>query len=139
MVFMTGEHAFRASAVCFGLMAACSPANIRSRSSMTSAAVGNIAVVVEVEIAPDRIDDFLKVMEGDAIGSRERENGGCLRFDVLRDQERSNVFRLYELYRDRAALDFHKEQPHFLKWREFKASGGVISQKSALNDAIFVA
>ena len=53
-----------------------------------------ICLVVSVEIMEDRIDDFLKAIEADAIGSRkESENGGgCLRFDVLRDQEQSNKF-----------------------------------------------
>lgn len=104
-----------------------------------AASASKVAVVVEVEIEPSRIDDFLAVIEEDAVGSRERENGGCLQFDVLRDRERLNVFRFFELYRDSAALALHKETPHFAKWREFKASGGVLSQVSSVNDAVFVA
>ena len=31
---------------------------------------------------------------------------------------------------DAAALDFHKEQPHYKAWADFKASGGVVSQEA---------
>lgn len=107
-------------------------------TTMSASAAGKVSIIVEVEIDPARLDDFLKVIEEDAIGSRERENGGCLRFDVHRDREKANVFRFYELYRDSAAVDFHKATPHFALWREFKASGGVLSQTSSVNDALFL-
>lgn len=87
--------------------------------------------------ASDTPGRLAQVIEEDAVGSRERENGGCLRFDVLRDQEKSNVFRFYEVYVDAAAIDFHKNTPHFALWKDFKASGGVISQTSSKNDCIF--
>ena len=95
------------------------------------------AVVVSVQIKEDRIDDFLKVIEEDAIGSRERENGGCLRFDVLRDQSDPTKFVFYEVYKDDAAAARHRETPHFQLWTDFKASGGVVSQSAVKADAIF--
>jgi (4S)-4-hydroxy-5-phosphonooxypentane-2,3-dione isomerase len=95
------------------------------------------ALVVSVEIKPDRIDDFLKVIEEDAIGSREREEGGCLRFDVLRDRSDPNKFVFYEVYRDDDAAARHKETAHFKLWSDFKASGGVVSQSVIKADGIF--
>lgn len=44
-----------------------------------------IALKVEVEIKEDRIDEFLEAITIDAVGSRQEE--GCFRFDVLRNQE----------------------------------------------------
>ena len=44
-----------------------------------------IAVVVDAEIEPSRVDEFLKVMEADVKGSREEP--GCLRFDVVQVSE----------------------------------------------------
>ena len=41
--------------------------------------------LVDVEIAPDRIDDFLQALKIDAEGSRNEP--GCLRFDVIRHAE----------------------------------------------------
>lgn len=84
-----------------------------------------IAVVVNVEVKPDRLDDFLQVMDHDAIESRKEE--GCLRFDVLRDLSDPNKFVFYEVYRDQAAIDFHKATPHFKGWSDFNESGGVVS------------
>lgn len=84
-----------------------------------------IAVVVNVEVKEDRVEEFLQVMEFDAVESRKEE--GCLRFDVLRDLADSNKFVFYEVYRDQAAIDFHKSTPHFQKWSEFNESGGVAS------------
>lgn len=42
-----------------------------------------------------RIDEFLKAIEIDAIGSRTEE--GCLRFDVCRDLSNPNKFIFYEV------------------------------------------
>ena len=53
-----------------------------------------IAIVVDVEIEPNRVDEFLEVMKVDAEGSRTEE--GCLRFDLLRDQENPCRFFFYE-------------------------------------------
>jgi quinol monooxygenase YgiN len=111
----------------------------KSSAFMSGASSGKkVAIFVEVEIDPKRLDDFLRVIEEDAVGSRERENGGCLRFDVIRDQEKSNVFRFYELYTSPEAVAFHKATPHFALWKDFKASGGVLKQVSSMNEALFV-
>jgi quinol monooxygenase YgiN len=115
------------------------PGRVGSQAVMMGAvSAQKIAIVVEVEIEPSRLDEFLRVIEADAIGSRERENGGCLRFDVARDLEKPNVFRFYELYASSEAVAFHKSTPHFALWKEFKASGGVISQTASMNEGLFV-
>lgn len=96
-----------------------------------------VALVVNVEIKRDRLVEFLKVIEEDAIGSRERENGGCLRFDVHRDQTDETKFIFYEVYKDDAAIEFHKNTEHFKLWTNFKESGGVVSVSFIKTDAIF--
>ena len=93
------------------------------RMAVTADAIG---IVVDAEIEPERIDEFLKVIEEDVAGSRKEE--GCLRFDVLRASE--TRFFFYEAYVDAAAVDMHKAQPHFKLWSDFKASGGVKSSVS---------
>lgn len=86
-----------------------------------------IAIVVDAEIEPDRVEEFLKVIEEDAKGSREEP--GCLRFDVIRASD--TRFFFYEAYVDAAAVDTHKAQPHFKLWSDFKESGGVVSSVSS--------
>jgi quinol monooxygenase YgiN len=108
-----------------------------TRASTKLSAGYPYALIVTVEIKPERIVEFLKVIEEDAIGSRERENGGCLRFDVMRSQSQPNQFVFYEVYKDEAAALRHKEMPHFKLWTDFKTSGGVLSQSVVRADAIF--
>ena len=85
-----------------------------------------VAILVDVEIEPSRIDEFLTVMEGDALGSREE--AGCLRFDLIRASD--TRFFFYEVYADADAVAVHKAQPHFQPWADFKESGGVLKQTS---------
>jgi quinol monooxygenase YgiN len=46
---------------------------------------------------------------------------GCLRFDVIQDRDDPNCFRLYEVYRDDAALSTHRQTPHFTRYIEMTA------------------
>ena len=41
-----------------------------------------------------------------------------LRFDVLQDNEDDNQIHLYEIYQDDAAVEAHRNAPHYVKWRE---------------------
>ena len=52
--------------------------NMGSSSSSTALRSKPFVVCVEAEIKPDRMEDFLDIIEKDAIGSRQEE--GCLRF-----------------------------------------------------------
>jgi quinol monooxygenase YgiN len=96
-----------------------------------------LAIVVSVEIKEDRVAEFLNVIAIDAIGSVDNENGGCLRFDVLRDQTNPCKFTFYEVYKDAEAAARHREYPHFKVWTDFKTSGGVLSQTAVKSDALF--
>lgn len=58
--------------------------------------------------------------------------------DVLRSQDDPNKFIFYELYADMDAVDYHKNQPHYQAWADFKESGGTVSSVSLKNDGDFV-
>ena len=45
-------------------------------------------------------------------------------------------FVFYEVYENADAVAFHKEQPHYALWTDFKASGGVISQAVVKSDLL---
>lgn len=72
------------------------------------------SVLVHVEIKPDRIDDFKKALAFNSENSRLEE--GCYRFDVLQDQENPCKFTFYEVYKNTAALDAHKQTKHYDAW-----------------------
>jgi quinol monooxygenase YgiN len=44
-----------------------------------------------------------------------RAETGVIAFEVGRSQEQPNAFALWEVYRDRSALDFHKTTEHFAR------------------------
>ena len=74
------------------------------------------ALIVTIKIKPENKDAFMEALHGDAVGSNKDEPG-CLRFDVLQDAEDPNAIHLYEVYKDEAALEAHRQAPHYLKWR----------------------
>ena len=75
-----------------------------------------IAIWVKVRVKPDGKARFLKAIEVDALGS-ERDEPGCLRFNVLRDEKDPNVYYFFEVYKDEAALEAHRKAPHYAVWR----------------------
>ena len=75
-----------------------------------------LAMWVKVRIKPDQRERFLKAIEIDALGS-EKDEPGCLRFNVLQDQKDANVYYFYEVYTDEAALEKHRAMPHYAVWR----------------------
>ena len=75
-----------------------------------------LAIWVKVRIKPDQRQRFLKAIEIDALGS-EKDEAGCLRFNVLQDEQDENVYYFYEVYKDQAALEEHRKAPHYAEWR----------------------
>ena len=75
-----------------------------------------LAIWVKVRIKPDMREKFLKAIEHDAIAS-ERDEPGCVRFNVLQDEKDQNVYYFYEVYKDQAALEAHRQAPHYATWR----------------------
>ena len=80
------------------------------------------ALFAKVTVKPDQIDHFLKYLEADVAGTRKEP--GCVHFDVVRDEKTSNVFYVYEVYRDRDAYAVHKEAPYFKAF--FAEAGGAL-------------
>ncbi len=75
-----------------------------------------LAMWVKARIKPDQRKRFLEAIELDALGS-ERDEPGCVRFNVLQDDKDENVYYFFEVYRDQAALEAHRTTPHYAKWR----------------------
>lgn len=75
-----------------------------------------IALVVSLQVKPGHRDAFLDAITANARASFTDEPG-CEHFDVAVDTADDHHFVLYELYRDRAALDAHRDAPHFATWR----------------------
>lgn len=89
-----------------------------------------ISLLVTLEIAPDRVDEFLTYIKEEAADVRAKEPG-CRRFELSRSVDKPNVFTITEAYDDLAALDAHRQTPHFLLFRQ-RADGGLILSKSSV-------
>ena len=77
---------------------------------------------VTVTIPADKEAEFKEVMAADVTGSRAE--AGCLRFDLIKGEtgEGGTKYHFYEAYTNAEAMTFHKEQPHYKKWADFKAA-----------------
>jgi autoinducer 2-degrading protein len=75
-----------------------------------------LAIWVRVRVKPEQRERFLKAIEVDALGS-ERDEPGCLRFNVLRDEQDEGVYYFYEVYASLAALEAHRATAHYAVWR----------------------
>jgi quinol monooxygenase YgiN len=71
-----------------------------------------LALIVEFRIKPAHVDAFDAAITDNARASRENEPG-CRQFDVCRDPHDAQMFFLYELYDDQAAIDSHLQSAHF--------------------------
>ena len=75
-----------------------------------------LSIFVTIQVKPGFRDRFIEATFDDARGA-VRDEPGCYRFDVMQASSDENRFHLHEVYADRAALEAHRQAPHFLKWR----------------------
>jgi autoinducer 2-degrading protein len=88
------------------------------------------SLVVQVQVRPERREEFLAAISANAEAS-VRDEPGCLRFDVSSVADDPGRFVLYELYVDAVAFEAHKAAPHFATWRE--AAGRMLVPGSQVN------
>jgi (4S)-4-hydroxy-5-phosphonooxypentane-2,3-dione isomerase len=79
--------------------------------------MGLSALVVKIQMKAEFREQFIKEMWADAIGS-EKNEPGCLMFNITHDKADPNILYLFEVYKDDKAVDAHKKAPHFVKWLE---------------------
>lgn len=71
---------------------------------------------VDLIVKPEAVDAFLDATIANADASVREP--GCLAFDVLRDREAPNHFRLFEVYYAEGDHAKHKETAHYQNWAE---------------------
>ena len=72
-------------------------------------------LVVEVRVKPGMNEKFLEVLHDDATHT-EADEPGNLRFDFLQDVDDPQKFYYYEVYKDEAAIQAHRESPHYARY-----------------------
>jgi len=75
-----------------------------------------IVNVINVNVKPEHIDDFIKATIENHNNSIKEP--GNLRFDVLQCKDDPAKFILYEAYISPQAAAEHKNTAHYTKWRD---------------------
>lgn len=63
-----------------------------------------------------------------AMAQATRAENGCIAYAFWQDIETPTMFRVYEEWTDKAALEAHFETPHMGVFRAALAEGGLISR-----------
>lgn len=81
---------------------------------------------------PSKISDAAGPIRAIVEGSRAEE--GCIAFRFAFDALDSTLVNVFEIWRDQAALDYHRATPHFLAWKAAQPGIGMHDRKLALYD-----
>lgn len=73
-------------------------------------------VLVQVQVRPELLAEFETAILENAARSVEREPG-CLRFDVVQQEDDPTKWVFFEVYEDAAAWAEHGRSPHFLAYK----------------------
>lgn len=74
-------------------------------------------MLVKLQVKPELIDEFKSAILRNAALSVERDPG-CVRFDVLHQQDDPTQWCLYEVYDSEQAWVDHRKSAHFLAFME---------------------
>ena len=77
-----------------------------------------LACHVTIKVVKGEEKKFEKLSVEDAIASKLEENGGCLRFDILKSKDNECEYLFLEVFKDREAFDFHSKTRHSINWKE---------------------
>lgn len=66
------------------------------------------------KILPEHLPEYLENVRRHAENSRGEP--GCLRYEVLQDQDDPTTICLYEVFQDEAAFHAHQAAPHYKWW-----------------------
>ncbi len=75
--------------------------------------------LVSIEVRPGTRETFLEAFRLNCEGTRQEP--GNIRFDLLNHPEDENKFYAYEIFQDDAALEAHRQTPHYRKCVEIIA------------------
>lgn len=73
-----------------------------------------IVNLVMLEAKPECIVEMAEICRYNHDNSVKEE--GNIRFDVLQNADDPCKFSLYEVFRDKEAVEFHKKTEHYQKW-----------------------
>jgi autoinducer 2-degrading protein len=79
--------------------------------------MSKIALAVEIPVKPEHRVAFERELRDHAAKTHSGEPG-CVQFDVHVAADDPNLFFIYEVYADTAALETHRANPQLARYRE---------------------
>ncbi|MAK83621.1 MAG: antibiotic biosynthesis monooxygenase [Phenylobacterium sp.] len=80
-----------------------------------------------IRVPPERLDAFRPHMI--AMLEASRAEDGCLVYSYAEDVAEPGLIRVFEVWRDQAALDAHFQTPHLAAWRAAWPEFGVSDRR----------
>jgi autoinducer 2-degrading protein len=96
---------------------AASELSARTKTHRRSRGGSMYVLIVSAKVKPEQRGRFLEAIEDNAASS-VRDEPGCLRFDVVVDNDDPDHYLFYEVYRDQDAFAAHRDSEHFARWRQ---------------------
>lgn len=89
-----------------------------------------ILIAGTVRVPPENLDAFRPHMEAMLTASRAED--GCLTYSYAVDVQDPGLIRVFEAWRDQAAIDAHLKAPHMATWRAAWPPLGVSDRRLSL-------
>jgi len=90
-------------------------------------------VLVKLQVKPELVDQFRDAIVTNAELSVQRD-WGCVRFDVLQQQDDPTRWILYEVYDEEQAWVDHRAAAHFLAFKQVGDRAIVTREATKLTD-----
>ena len=82
----------------------------------SAATTGSHVVIAELEVKPERIEDFIALARSFAAECLDRETG-CRQFQVVRLDSSPHRVLFFEAYDHLAAFDVHRASDHLVRFK----------------------
>lgn len=89
----------------------------------------NFSIIVTLRLKPGT-GERLRPMILENANSAVANEAGCLQFNVMTDEDNPDVYHLVEIYENAAALDTHRQQPHYKKF--FESAADLIEERTIM-------
>jgi quinol monooxygenase YgiN len=90
----------------------------------------SLIIAGTVRVPPENLDAFRPHMEAMLTASRAED--GCLTYSYAVDVQDPGLIRVFEAWRDQAAVDAHLKAPHMAQWRAAWPVLGVSDRRLSL-------
>jgi quinol monooxygenase YgiN len=87
----------------------------------------SLIIAGTVRVPPENLERFKPHMQAMLTASRAED--GCIEYSYAVDVAEAGLVRIFEAWRDQAALDAHVTTPHMAAWRAQWPEFGVSDRK----------